>query len=155
MCWKGPGSLARWAKQDCRGSEGFFQPGSKGTNPLYMSGFPFQLERQDLSPKGLNVNKNTILQKRIHLGRKCNPTYRTQKKCFRNHPWVLIQRYRSSSQGSLWWYVTGLCPQSPHLLFLTARCLKADVTKWPTIQSQWGWWRVDWQNHDSAPNTLE
>ena len=28
-----------------------------------MSGFPFQLERQDLSPKGLNVNKNKSFRK--------------------------------------------------------------------------------------------
>ena len=71
-----PGQVSKTGTDEAH--EGFFQLGSKGTNPHYMSGFPFQLEGQDLSSKGLNVNKNTILQKRIHLGRKCNPTYRTQ-----------------------------------------------------------------------------
>lgn len=71
-----PGQVSKTGADEAH--EGFFPLGSKGTNPHYMSGFAFQLEGQDLSPKGLNVNKNAILQKRIQLGRKCNPTYRTQ-----------------------------------------------------------------------------
>lgn len=60
--WTELGSLEREAKQDFRGTGDLLQPGSAGTKPSDTGGFSFQLEVQDLIPKGLNVNKVTVLQ---------------------------------------------------------------------------------------------